>query len=133
MENTSVLLVDDEVDFTNSMSRLLRNRGYHVTAVNTCDSAIEALHQGKYDVMILDLRMPDMSGMILLQEIRKFRLETETIILTGNPDIHTVLNSIRLGAHDYLVKPCKIEDLVAKIHGARLKKDTEKKRPYGKI
>jgi len=123
MENTRILLVDDETEFTDSMSHLLRNRGYQVTAVNSGENAIKALKQGRYDVMVLDLKMPGMDGMTTLREAKKLDLFTETLILTGHATVDTALEAIKLGAYDYLTKPCEIGDLVIKIQGARKKKD----------
>jgi DNA-binding NtrC family response regulator len=123
MENTRILLVDDETEFTDSMSHLLRNRGYQVTAVNSGENAIKALKQGRYDVMVLDLKMPGMDGMTTLREAKKLDLFTETLILTGHATVDTALEAIKLGAYDYLTKPCEIGDLVLKIQGARKKKD----------
>jgi len=132
MENARILLVDDEMDFTDTMSQLLRTRGYQVTAVNSGKSAIEALGQGRYDVMVLDLKMPGMDGMATLKEAKKLELFTETLILTGHATVDTALEAIKLGAYDYLTKPCDIDDLVQKIRGAWEKKDATEKQEIGK-
>lgn len=123
MENTRILLVDDETEFTDSMSQLLRSRGYQVIAVNSGEGAIKALGQGRFDVMVLDLKMPGMDGMDTLREAKKLDLFTETLILTGHATVDTALEAMKLGAYDYLTKPCEIDDLVLKIQGARKKKD----------
>ncbi len=123
MKGSKILLVDDEVVFTNNMSRLLTTRGYHVTAVNSGDSAIRKLEEGSFDVVVLDLKMPGMDGITTLKEIKKLGLFTETLILTGHGSVDTALEAIKLGAYDYLAKPCEIDELVAKIEGAWEKKD----------
>ncbi|MBW2169533.1 MAG: response regulator, partial [Deltaproteobacteria bacterium] len=69
MKGAKILLVDDEVDLTDTTKTLLGNRGYDVTAVNSGDSAIKTLGQEKYDVMVLDLKMPAMDGISTLKEI----------------------------------------------------------------
>ena len=132
MENTRILLVDDETDFTDTMSQLLQTRGYRVTAVNGGESAIKALGQGRYDVMVLDLKMPGMDGMATLKEAKKLELFTETLILTGHATVDTALEAIKLGAYDYLTKPCDIDELVQKIQGASNKKDTVEKQEISK-
>ena len=132
MENTRILLVDDETDFTDTMSQLLRNRGYQVTAVNSGESAIKALGQGRYDVMVLDLKMPGMDGMATLKEAKKLELFTETLILTGHATINTALEAMKLGAYDYLTKPCDIDELVQKIQGARKKKGAAEEQEMSK-
>jgi len=128
MKGSKVLLVDDEVVFTTNMSKLLTNRGYRVTAVNSGDSAIQALEKENFDVVVLDLKMPGMDGITTLREIKKLGLFTETLILTGHGSIDTALEAIKLGAYDYLTKPCEIEELVTKIEGAWEKKDGAEKK-----
>jgi DNA-binding NtrC family response regulator len=123
MPGSRVLLVDDETIFTKNMSKLLKNRGYEVTAVNSGDSAIRALEQNHFDVIVLDLKMPGMDGITTLKEIMKLGLFTETLILTGHGSIDTALEAMKLGAYDYLTKPCEIDELVAKIEAAWEKKE----------
>jgi len=134
MIGSKILLVDDEEVFTNNMSKLLTNRGYRAKAVNSGDAAIGALEEERFDVVVLDLKMPGMDGISTLKEIKKLGLFTETLILTGHGSIDTALEAIKLGAYDYLTKPCEIDELVAKIEGAWEKKDgTEKKDIQEKI
>ena len=123
MPGSRVLLVDDETIFTKNMSKLLKNRGYQVTAVNSGDGAIRELEQNHFDVIVLDLKMPGMDGIATLKEIIKLGLFTETLILTGHGPIDTALEAMKLGAYDYLTKPCEIEELVAKIEAAWEKKE----------
>jgi DNA-binding NtrC family response regulator len=122
MPGFRVLLVDDEIIFTKNMSKLLKNRGYTVTAVNSGDAAIRELEQNPVDVIVLDLKMPGMDGITTLKEIMKLGLFTETLILTGHGSIDSALEAMKLGAYDYLTKPCEIDELVAKIEAAWAKK-----------
>ncbi len=126
MKGSRILLVDDEVVFTTNMAKLLINRGYKVTGVNSGDAAVHALDENSYDVVVLDLKMPGMDGITTLKEIKKLGLFTETLILTGHGSIDTALEAIKLGAYDYLTKPCEISELVAKIEGAWSRKDSQK-------
>ncbi len=123
MIGAKILLVDDEVVFTRNMAKLLDNRGYRATAVNSGDAAIQELEKDDYDVVVLDLKMPGMDGLTTLNEIKKLGLFTETLILTGHGSIDSALEAMKLGAYDYLTKPCEIDELVAKIEGAWVKKD----------
>jgi DNA-binding NtrC family response regulator len=123
MPGFRVLLVDDETIFTKNMSKLLKFRGYEVTAVNSGDAAIRELEQNHFDVTVLDLKMPGMDGITTLKEIQKLGLFTETLILTGHGSIDTALEAMKLGAYDYLTKPCEIEELVTKIEAAWEKKE----------
>jgi DNA-binding NtrC family response regulator len=122
MPGFRVLLVDDEIIFTRNMSKLLKNRGYQVTAVNSGDAAIRELEQNPVDVIVLDLKMPGMDGITTLKEILKLGLFTETLILTGHGSIDSALEAMKLGAYDYLTKPCEIDELVGKIESAWAKK-----------
>ena len=128
MKGSKILLVDDEAVFADNMSRLLTNRGYRVATANSGDSAISALEEESFDVVVLDLKMPGMDGITTLKEIKKLGLFTETLILTGHGAIDTALEATKLGAYDYLTKPCEIDELVAKIEGAWVKKDSAEKK-----
>lgn len=123
MKGSKILLVDDEAVFTANMSKLLTSRGYRVTAVNSGDAAIQKLEHEDFDVVVLDLKMPGMDGITTLKEIKKLDLFTQTLILTGHGSIDTALEAVKLGAYDYLTKPCEIDELVQKIEGAWQKKD----------
>lgn len=123
MIGAKILLVDDETVFTHNMSKLLNARGYRATAVNSGDAAIRELENQDFDVVVLDLKMPGMDGITTLKEIKKLDLFVQTLILTGHGSIDTALEAVRLGAYDYLTKPCEIDALVAKIEGAWDKKD----------
>jgi len=118
MSGAKILLVDDEEVFARNMARLLSNRGYQVEAVNSGDEAVRALEGGVFDVLVLDLKMPGMDGLTTLQEIKKLGLFIETLILTGHGSIDSALEAMKLGAYDYLTKPCEIGELVKKIKKA---------------
>ena len=123
MIGSKILLVDDEVIFTRNMKRLLDARGYRTQAVNSGAEAIRALENETVDVVVLDLKMPGMDGLTTLKEIKKLGLFTQTLMLTGHGSIDSALEAVKLGAYDYLTKPCRIDELVAKIEGAWDKKD----------
>jgi len=134
MIGSRILLVDDETVFTNNMSKLLTARGYRVTVANSGDIAIRELEEKDFDVVVLDLKMPGMDGITTLKEIKKLGVFTETLILTGHGSIDTAMEAIKLGAYDYLTKPCEIDELVDKIEGAWEKKeDVEQKDIQNKI
>jgi len=125
MDNSiRILLVDDETIFTKNISKLLKNRGYQVAAVNDGYSAIRELEKNPFDIMILDLKMPGMDGITTLAQTIKRCLFTETLILTGHGSIDSALEAMKMGAYDYLTKPCEIEELVLKIEAVT----TENKR-----
>ena len=128
MKGSKILLVDDETVFTDNMTKLLTTRGYSVVAVNNGAAALQILGEKKFDVVVLDLKMPGMDGITTLKEIIKLGLFTQTLILTGHGSIDTALEAVKLGAYDYLTKPCEIDELVGKIEGAWEKKDEKEKK-----
>lgn len=127
MIGSKILLVDDEVIFTRNMETLLDARGYRATPVNSGAEAIRALENEDFDVVVLDLKMPGMDGLTTLKEIKKLGLFTQTLILTGHGSIDSALEAIKLGAYDYLTKPCQISELVEKIESAWETKDDLKR------
>ena len=128
MIGAKILLVDDEEVFARNMAKLLTARGYKLLSANSGDMAIRILEEEAVDVIVLDLKMPGMDGLTTLKEIKKLGLFTETLILTGHGSIDSALEAIKLGAYDYLTKPCEIDELVVKIEGAWSKKDNAAKK-----
>ncbi|PKN29082.1 MAG: response regulator [Deltaproteobacteria bacterium HGW-Deltaproteobacteria-21] len=118
-----ILLVDDEVDFTTSLSRLLLVWGYEVEAVNNGNAALRLLGEAPFDAVVLDLKMPGMDGITTLDEIQQLGLFTQTIILTGYGTEETAERARKMGAHDFLSKPMDIEVLLASIESAVHKKN----------
>jgi DNA-binding NtrC family response regulator len=117
-----VLLVDDEERFRTTLARLLAGEGLAVAAVGSGREALEELKKQPVDVMLLDLRMPEMDGLTTLAEVKKLSPGTEVIILTGHASLDAAMDIIRLGGYDYLLKPCPLEDLLLKIEAAYEKK-----------
>lgn len=122
--NPKILLVDDEERFRTTLAKMLRAQGLEVTALGSGREALAELARQAYDVMVLDLRMPEMDGMATLTEIKRIAPEIEVIILTGHADLDTAVEIMRLGGYDYLLKPCPVEDLLAKIESAYERKIT---------
>ncbi len=113
-----VLIVDDEERFRNTMSKLLSVRGFQTRTAGSGKEAIEELTQTSYDVAVLDVRMPEMTGVELLSELKKIDPTIEVIILTGYASLDTAKAIIKLGAFDYMLKPYAIEELIEKIDAA---------------
>ncbi len=128
MIGSKILLVDDEVIFASNMARLLNNRGYWVKAVDNGESALQELEKQDFDVVVLDIKMPGLDGIATLNEISKMGLLTQVLILTGHGSVDTAIEALKLGAYDYLTKPCEIDELIEKIEGAWGKKDENVKK-----
>ncbi|WP_419786848.1 response regulator [Pseudodesulfovibrio sp.] len=132
MDRVKVLVVDDETDFLKLIKRRLEKRNVEVAVAPGGREALEYLADNSADVVILDVRMPGMSGMETLKEIRKRHRETEVIMLTGHGSMQSGIEGISHGAYDYVLKPFNIDDLLDRIRAAcersRLKQG-EKERP----
>ena len=123
-----LLIVDDEEDFLKSISERLGMRDFDVTTATEGKLAIKVAKKGKFDVAILDMKMPGMDGMELLQILKKKHKFLEVIILTGHGAIDSAVEATKLGAYSYLEKPYDFEKLLEvlkKAYEARLRKKFE--------
>jgi DNA-binding NtrC family response regulator len=127
-----ILLVDDEERFRITLGKMLRAQGLEVTVLGSGREALEELNKEAYDVMVLDVRMPDMDGIATLTEIKKIAPQIEVIILTGHASMDAAVEIMTLGGYDYLLKPCPVEDLLAKIESAYERKITREGKVEGK-
>ena len=125
---TRVLLVDDEEEFVQALSERLKIRDYDVTISLTGEDAIEKIKHYNFDVVILDVLMPRMDGIDALKMIKRMKPLIEVIMLTGHATVETAIEGMKLGANDYLMKPCETEDLVLKINRAYDKKTEHEER-----
>jgi DNA-binding NtrC family response regulator len=106
-----ILFADDEAPLRELMQMELPRLGHEVTVCPDGASAIRSLEKGSFDVALLDLRMPGMTGIEVLGKIRQLSPDTQVIILTGQASVDTAVQALRLGAFDYLTKPCKWAEL----------------------
>ena len=125
---TRILLVDDEKDFVKTLSERLVIRDYDVTESYSGEDAIERIKHYLFDVVILDVLMPGTDGIEVLKEIKRIKPLTEVIMLTGHATVETAIEGMKLGAYDYLMKPCETEDLTSKINNAYEKKAEHEER-----
>lgn len=112
-----VLMVDDEAQFRATTEKLLTRRGFDMIMADNGRTAIDKINQDP-DVVILDIKMPDMDGHQTLREIKKIKPDLPVIMLTGHGEINSALQARHEGALDYLSKPCDINLLVGKIKEA---------------
>ncbi len=113
-----VLVVDDEAEFLDLFSKRFTMRGLEVFSSDSGKAALAVLKASPIDVVVLDIRMPGMSGIETLKEIRKLHPTVEVILLTGHGSVESGLQGMSLGAYDYVMKPFKIEDLFERISKA---------------
>lgn len=123
MALANLLLVDDEVPFVETMIKRLAKREFNVVAAYSGHEALEQLEKHHdIEVVILDVKMPVMDGIETLYEIKKKHPLTEVIMLTGHATVETGIEGMKLGAFDYLMKPCDMNVLVSKVEEAAAKK-----------
>lgn len=114
----SLLLVDDDAAFRHVMAGELKRLGHTVASASTGAEAITKCRETEPEVVLLDLRLPGMDGLDVLKTLRERHPSIETIMLTGHGTIDTAIDSIRLGAFDYIVKPCPLDELQMRIQRA---------------
>jgi DNA-binding NtrC family response regulator len=124
-----ILLVDDEAPFVETMTKRLSKRDLNIITAFSGEEALERLNNHRNtDVVILDVKMPGMNGIETLAKIRDQFPLTEVIMLTGHATVESAIEGMKLGAFDYLMKPCEIEQLMAKVQeAAKKKRDHEEK------
>ncbi len=126
MEDAKLLLVDDEKGFLDTITKRLEKRKLKVWAVYSGEDALKELKNNTaIEVVVLDVKMPGMDGIETLVEIKKRFPLMEVIMLTGHATVETAIDGMKLGAFDYLMKPCDIDTLISKV-----KEAIEKKRQH---
>ena len=111
-----VLLVEDDPATSRSIELMLTHANFNVYATDLGEEAVELGKLYDYDLILLDLNLPDMTGLDVLRQIRLARVDTPILILTGEGDTDTKLKGFGGGADDYLTKPFHRDELVARIH-----------------
>jgi DNA-binding response OmpR family regulator len=118
MPTTNVLLIDDEDRFLKTTKMLLDKAGCHVFTAADGWQGLEQLKNSPIDVVVLDVRMPGIDGIDVLRQIKAQVPTVEVIMLTGHSTLDTAIRGLKLGAYDYLAKPCDINELKLKIKAA---------------
>jgi two-component system cell cycle sensor histidine kinase/response regulator CckA len=125
----SILIVDDDPRFCDSLKVLLNNEGYEMQTSNSGSEAVECLAKNNFDLVLLDILLPDMNGHQIMDYINSQSPETLVIVLTGHASVESAVESLRRGAYDYLRKPFEPEELLTTVKNAldqqRFKKDSE--------
>jgi len=118
MSKGKILVIDDEGIVRTSCSRALSPEGYEVASAKNGSEGLKLLEGGKFDIVLTDLKMPDMDGIEILRKVKEKWPETEVIIITGYQTVDTAVKSIKLGAFDYLEKPFTPDTLIAAVTNA---------------
>ena len=113
-----LLVVDDEARFLKTLSDRLSLRDFDVTAVTSGEQALEEVERQIFDVALVDLKMPGISGDRLLEMLKQKHPLLEVVILTGHGSVDSAVKCTQKGSYGYLQKPCETEDLLEVLRGA---------------
>jgi DNA-binding NtrC family response regulator len=113
-----ILLVDDDEFIIKSFTPALEGEGYEVTTANTGEKAMDIIEKNKFDLIISDLILDEIDGIQILKKAKQTNPDTAVIILTGYGDMTSAIDALRLGADDYLLKPCETEEIFFRVRRA---------------
>ncbi|MBK8032732.1 MAG: response regulator transcription factor [Chloroflexi bacterium] len=116
LESASILVVDDEAALRYSVSKTLQRVGYSVREASNGEDALDIIRGEMFDVVLTDIRMPPgLDGVELVRRIKDTDPDTVVILMTAYPSLNTAVEALRLGAHDYLIKPSSSVDIRASV------------------
>ncbi|MBU4526367.1 MAG: response regulator [Desulfomicrobium sp.] len=116
LENCRLLFVDDEEDFLATLTKYLRRKKLSVVTANSGQAALDWFADNCVDMVVLDVKMPDVNGVDVLRRMRELKGDDfGVIILSGHAHTDIAMEAMRAGANDFLLKPCAVEDLLESI------------------
>jgi DNA-binding NtrC family response regulator len=113
-----ILVADDEKEFRTILGDEFRKAGYNVTLAADGDEAIRCLDREKFDLALLDIRMPKIDGLGVLRHITQRKLKTKVIVLTGYADLNIAIEAKQHGAIDFINKPFDVNEVIISVHQA---------------
>lgn len=126
--NGHILIVDDEASLRQTLARILQRAEYEVTTTANGSEAIKLLSQHAFDLVYLDIRMPDISGLEVLKMIHAKYPELPVILFTAQPDLNSAVEAVRSGAIDYLLKPLKPQTIIERTRSILANKQKERRK-----
>ncbi len=118
MEDIRILFVDDETEYLETVIKRMKKRGFDVTGAGSGAEAMALMASQRFDVLILDVRMPRMDGIEVLRAVKRQFPLVEVIMLTGHASMEVAIEGMELGAFDYLMKPVDVDELIYKAQDA---------------
>lgn len=119
---TNLLIIDDDPGACETLSDIFEDEGYHVATANTCRQAEDKLEQTAFDAALIDIKLPDMDGIVLLREFKKSYPEMICIIITGYAALQNAIEALKQGADGYFTKPLVIEEIIHRVEESLDKK-----------
>jgi DNA-binding response OmpR family regulator len=126
--NGHILIVDDEASLRQTLARILQRAGFEVTSTASGGEGLALLSQHPFDLVYLDIRMPDMSGLEVLKIIHAKFPELPVILFTAQPDLNSAVEALRSGATDYLLKPLKPQTVIDRANSILANKQKERRK-----
>ncbi len=111
----NILIVEDNKELAIELKEFLANSGYVCKISNTCESALDEVNSNDYDIMLIDLGLPDGSGYNVLKSVRKNQYKMAVIVVSARGELDDKINGLQLGADDYLTKPFALAELQARL------------------
>lgn len=111
----SILIADDEKEIRETLSMVLEDEGFRCKTVGDGAAAIEAIQDGRFDILVTDLKMPEADGLEVLEKTKQLSSQTLTIIITAHATVETAVEALRKGASDYILKPIDFEEVIIRI------------------
>lgn len=108
--NAKILIVDDDQDICEYMETMLEANGYEVDTISDPTTVVEAIRANEYHVLVIDLMMPELGGIELIQQIRRIDTDVAIVVSTGYPSVDTAVDALKLNVSDYIRKPFDIEE-----------------------
>jgi DNA-binding NtrC family response regulator len=110
-----VLVVDDDPQVCKTVGMILKEHGYHVQSYSQPRQALQAVRKSPFDMALIDIKMPDLNGLELVEKIKTEDPRIAPIVMTAYPDVQTAAETMRLGSRDYITKPFREEQLLASV------------------
>jgi len=120
-----VLLMEDEINIAKGLEMVMRDEGLEVDIAITGQGALDKFRVSEFDLLVADLRLPDMDGMEVIQQVREKRPNTHVVIITGYPSVSSAVQAVRMGVSDYLRKPFTEDEFRKAVKSALQQREKE--------
>lgn len=125
-----ILVIDDETSLRHTLARILQRANFEVTTAASGQEGLSLLGQHPFDLVYLDIRMPDMSGMEVLKKIHATLPDVPVVLFTAQPDLNSAVEALRQGATDYLLKPLQPGDMIQRTETILARQERERRKRH---